>query len=60
MTAHLAATLAAAGSDVIAVEADLHRPALHRLLDVEPGRTRGCAISIPGSGSLLKNFIRSR
>jgi receptor protein-tyrosine kinase len=38
VSAHLAAGLATVGSDVIAVEADLHRPALHRLLGVEPGR----------------------
>jgi succinoglycan biosynthesis transport protein ExoP len=37
VAAHLAAQLATAGSDVVAVEADLHRPALHRLLGVEPG-----------------------
>jgi capsular polysaccharide biosynthesis protein/Mrp family chromosome partitioning ATPase len=36
VAAHLAAELARAGSDVVAVEADLHRPALHRLLGVEP------------------------
>jgi Mrp family chromosome partitioning ATPase len=36
VAAHIAAELAAAGNSVIAVEADLHRPALHRLLDVPP------------------------
>lgn len=36
LTAHIAAELAAAGNDVIAVEADLHRPALHRLFGIEP------------------------
>lgn len=36
LTAHIAAELAAAGNDVVAVEADLHRPALHRLLGVDP------------------------
>ena len=33
---HLAAQLANAGSDVVAVEGDLHRPALHRLFGVDP------------------------
>jgi succinoglycan biosynthesis transport protein ExoP len=37
VSAHLAAVLAAGGNSVIAVEADLHRPALHRLLGVAPG-----------------------
>ncbi len=37
VTAHMSAVLARAGNNVIAVEADLHRPALHRLLDAEPG-----------------------
>jgi polysaccharide biosynthesis transport protein len=37
VSAHIAAVLAASGNDVIAVEADLHRPALHRLLGVAPG-----------------------
>jgi Mrp family chromosome partitioning ATPase len=36
VAAHLAAQLANAGSDVVAVEADLHRPSLHRLLGVQP------------------------
>jgi len=38
LAAHLAAELAAAGKDVIAIEADLHRPALHRLLGQPPGQ----------------------
>ncbi len=37
VAAHLAAQLAHAGSDVVAVEADLHRPSLYRLLGVQPG-----------------------
>jgi receptor protein-tyrosine kinase len=44
LAAHIAAELAAAGNDVVAVEADLHRPALHRLLGAEPGQ--------PGMGDL--------
>jgi capsular polysaccharide biosynthesis protein/MinD-like ATPase involved in chromosome partitioning or flagellar assembly len=36
VAAHLAAQLASAGSDVVAVEGDLHRPALHRLFGLEP------------------------
>jgi receptor protein-tyrosine kinase len=36
VAAHLAAQLANAGSDVVAVEGDLHRPALHRLFGLEP------------------------
>ncbi len=38
VSAHIAAVLAAAGNEVIAVEADLHRPALCRLLGVRAGR----------------------
>jgi capsular polysaccharide biosynthesis protein len=38
VSAHLAAGLAAGGADVVAVEADLHRPALHGMLGVEPGQ----------------------
>lgn len=37
VSAHIAAVLAAAGNEVIAVEADLHRPALGRLLGVRAG-----------------------
>ena len=37
VAAQVAAGLARAGRSVIAVEADMHRPSLHRLLDVEPG-----------------------
>jgi capsular polysaccharide biosynthesis protein/MinD-like ATPase involved in chromosome partitioning or flagellar assembly len=36
VAAHLAAQLASGGSDVVAVEGDLHRPALHRLFGLEP------------------------
>jgi capsular polysaccharide biosynthesis protein/Mrp family chromosome partitioning ATPase len=38
VSAHIAAVLAMAGNDVIAVEADLHRPALCRLLGIRAGR----------------------
>ena len=59
ITAHLAAVLARAGSDVIAVEADLHRPALYRLLDVEPGRT-GLRDLDPGGDELLGSLVPIR
>jgi succinoglycan biosynthesis transport protein ExoP len=38
VAAHLAAELTRSGNDVIAVEADLHRPSLHRLLGISPGQ----------------------
>lgn len=37
VSAHIAAALARSGNEVIALEADLHRPALCRLLGVHPG-----------------------
>ncbi len=37
VSAHLAVSLAESGAEVIAVEADLHRPALHSLFGVEAG-----------------------
>jgi Mrp family chromosome partitioning ATPase len=51
VAAHLAAELAGAGKDVVAVEADLHRPALHRLLGVEP-RLPGI-LEVSASGAAL-------
>jgi receptor protein-tyrosine kinase len=39
VAAHISNVLAAAGNDLIVVEADLHRPAMHRLMGVEPGRS---------------------
>jgi receptor protein-tyrosine kinase len=36
VAAHLAWGLCTVGNEVIAVEADLHRPALHRLLGIDP------------------------
>lgn len=38
VVAHLSTALARAGALVVAVEADVHRPTLHRLLEVDPGR----------------------
>lgn len=38
VVAHLGMALARAGAWVVAVEADVHRPALHRLLEVSPDR----------------------
>lgn len=38
VVAHLSMALAHAGAWVVAVEADVHRPALHRLLEVAPDR----------------------
>jgi succinoglycan biosynthesis transport protein ExoP len=55
VAAHLAAQLANAGSDVVAVEADLHRPALHRLLGVEP-RLRGIR-DIAAAGGALSTVL---
>jgi Mrp family chromosome partitioning ATPase/capsular polysaccharide biosynthesis protein len=37
VAAHLSAALSEAGAWVVAVEADLHKPMLHRMLEVEPG-----------------------
>jgi capsular polysaccharide biosynthesis protein/Mrp family chromosome partitioning ATPase len=51
VAAHLAAELAGAGKDVVAVEADLHRPALHRLLGVDP-RLPGI-LEVSASGAAL-------
>ncbi|HEY2258767.1 MAG TPA: Wzz/FepE/Etk N-terminal domain-containing protein, partial [Solirubrobacteraceae bacterium] len=56
LTAHIAAELAAAGNDVIAVEADLHRPALHRLFGVEP-RQPGVNEISQGGGALTDSLI---
>ena len=38
VTAQVSSILARSGSRVIAVEADLRRPALHRFFEIEPGR----------------------
>ena len=56
LTAHIAAELAAAGNDVIAVEADLHRPALHRLLGVDPQQPGMGDVSESG-GALTTSLI---
>jgi capsular polysaccharide biosynthesis protein/Mrp family chromosome partitioning ATPase len=56
LTAHIAAELAAAGNDVIAVEADLHRPALHRLFGVEP-RQPGMGDVGEAGGALTTSLI---
>ena len=56
LTAHIAAELAAAGNDVIAVEADLHRPALHRLFGVE-ARQPGMGDVSEVGGALTTSLI---
>jgi capsular polysaccharide biosynthesis protein/MinD-like ATPase involved in chromosome partitioning or flagellar assembly len=56
VTAHVAAELAAVGNDVIAVEADLHRPALHRLFGVEP-RQPGMGDVSEAGGALSTSLI---
>lgn len=56
VAAHLAAEFASAGKDVIAVEADLHRPALHRLLDLEPGHP-GITDLLASNAALVTNLV---
>jgi capsular polysaccharide biosynthesis protein/MinD-like ATPase involved in chromosome partitioning or flagellar assembly len=56
LSAHIAAELAAAGNDVIAVEADLHRPALHRLFGVDPSPPDKADVSATG-GALATSLI---
>jgi capsular polysaccharide biosynthesis protein/Mrp family chromosome partitioning ATPase len=55
LAAHIAAELAAAGNDVIAVEADLHRPALHRLFGIEP-RQPGMG-DVEAGGALTTSLV---
>jgi capsular polysaccharide biosynthesis protein/Mrp family chromosome partitioning ATPase len=51
VVAHLATALAKAGAWIVAVEADVHRPSLHRLLDV---RTEG-----PGLPEVLRGDVNA-
>jgi receptor protein-tyrosine kinase len=56
VVAHLATALARSGAWVVAVEADVHRPSLHRLLDVRaagPGLTEVLRGDISAEDALL-------
>ena len=56
IAAHIAAGLAVGDSDVVAVEADLHRPALHRLLGVSPDQPGISDLGLHG-GALSSSLV---
>jgi succinoglycan biosynthesis transport protein ExoP len=58
VAAHLAAELARSGKRVVAIEADLHNPSLHKLLSVEPGRA-GLSDVLSDEADLATTLVRA-